>query len=135
MIRRGLLQKRFIQELNEANRKRDDPHLTTTRLVGDESKIIVASQLTEFPNEKNPTRQFQKKDLDDVLADYSDLNPNSVDLDTDPTNIRFLQKSIKSLVQRDTQLGESNINLDEGATPQLPQGVRYFEPTIVEPQE
>lgn len=112
------LSKSFLNELNDANRGSDDPHLNAFRLM-DDGKPIVASKLTEFPSKDNPTREYQKKDLDDVLSDYSDKK-GGVDLDTDPSNLAFLQQSIKNLVKRDTQLGESNINISEGAVPQLP---------------
>jgi len=116
------LSKSFLNELNDANRKSDDPHLNAFRLM-DDGKPIVASKLTEFPSKDNPTREYQKKDLDDVLSDYSDKK-GGVDLDTDPSNLGFLQQSIKNLVKRDTQLGESNINISEGAVPQLPSRMR-----------
>lgn len=116
------LSKSFLNELNDANRGSDDPHLNAFRLM-DDGKPIVASKLTEFPSKDNPTREYQKKDLDDVLSDYSDKK-GGVDLDTDPSNLAFLQQSIKNLVKRDTQLGESNINISEGAVPQLPSRMR-----------
>ncbi len=122
------LSKAFIQELNDANRGSDDPHLNAFRLM-DDGKPVVSSKLTEYPSNENPTREYQKKDLDDVLADYSDMK-GGVDLDTDPSNLSFLQQSIKNIVKRDTQLGESNINVSSGAAPKLPPAKQYFEPTI-----
>jgi len=116
------LSKSFLNGLNDANRGSDDPHLNAFRLM-DDGKPIVSSKLTEFPSKDNPTREYQKKDLDDVLSDYSDMK-GGVDLDTDPSNLAFLQQSIKNLVMRDTQLGESNINISEGAVPQLPSRMR-----------
>ena len=128
MIRRGTFDKTFLNKLNEANYRRDNPHLLL-RLV-DNQRPIVASKLTEYPPTDNPTRRSEKLDLEDVISDFSDMNPNAVDLDTDPSNLAFLQKSIKNLVMRDTQLGESNINVSEGAQPKLPPAKQYFEPTI-----
>lgn len=113
--------KKFLSDLNASNRTRDDPNLNQFRLM-DDGKPIINSRLTEYPGERNPTRSFQTKTLDDTLRDFSDMNPKAVDLDKSEDNLAFLQNSIKNLVMRDTQLGEANINVSQGAVPQLNKG-------------
>ena len=116
MLRAGNFKKSFIKDLNDANRV-NDPNLNAYDL---ESKgdLVISSELVEFPKKNNPTREYQKKDLDDVLADFSDMYPGVVDLDTDPSSVGFLQQSIKNLVKKDVELGEANINVGSGAPPQ-----------------
>ena len=116
MLRAGNFKKSFIKDLNDANRV-NDPNLNAYDL---ESKgdLVISSELVEFPKKNNPTREYQKKDLDDVLADFSDMYPGVVDLDTDPSSVGFLQQSIKNLVKKDVELGEANINVSSGAPPQ-----------------
>ena len=109
MNRPGDFDEKFIKELDNSNRN-NDPNLNAYRIV-DKGDLVVSSDLVEYPKKDNPTRQYQKKDLDDVLADYSDMNPDAVDLDTDPTNLAFLQRGIRNLVKKDVELGEANINV------------------------
>lgn len=118
MARQPKFSRKFLIDLNKANITRDNPNLTQFGLTGNNHGApIINSKLSEYPNENNPTRSFQRSTLDEVLKDFSDTHPGAVDLDTSDTNLAFLQNSIKSLVKRDTQLGERGIGVQAGLIP------------------
>lgn len=108
----------FINRVTELN-DISEPFVNADTLIGDQ-KIITNAPLSEYPAMNDPTRDRKQKPLSSVLKDYSDFNRDAQDLDTNGDNLTFLQNTIKSLVRNDTRLGESNINLSEGAVPQLP---------------
>ena len=108
----------FINQVTKLNTIAE-PYANADTLIGDQ-KIITQAPLNEYPRMTDPTRIKKLKPLSSVLKDYSDFNKNVQDLDTDGDNLSFLQNTIKSLVRNDTRIGESNINLSQGAVPQLP---------------
>lgn len=108
----------FINRVTELNNI-SEPFVNADTLIGDQ-KIITNAPLSEYPAMNDPTRDKKQKPLSSVLKDYSDFHRDAQDLDTNGDNLTFLQNTIKSLVRNDTRLGESNINLSEGAVPQLP---------------
>lgn len=117
MIKRRL-SKGFIKKITELN-DIGEPFENADTLVSSQ-KIITNAPLSEYPKKNDPTRIKRKKPLSSVLKDYSDFHPTAQDLDKDGDNLKFLQNTIKALVKYDTRIGESNINLEQGAPPQLP---------------
>ena len=102
----GSLNPGFVKLLNEANRARDDPHLSQFRLM-DNGAPIVGGELTEFPQSINT----QKLYLNDVLSDTSDSVKGAVDLDTAERNVEFLQVGVQNRVAKENQLSDQGIQL------------------------
>jgi len=96
----------FKKALDDANRPESDVHVNQFRLMDDGSPIVGA-KLDEFPT----TINTQKKYLDQVLSDRSDVDKGAVDLDTAARNTDFLQVGIKNRVAKENQLSDQGIQL------------------------
>jgi len=108
----------FINKITTLNTI-GEPYENADTLIGNQ-KLIVDAPLSEYPKMNDPTREKKKPPLSSVLKDYSDLHRDAFDLDTNGDNLAFLQRTIQALVRNDTRIGESNVNLEQGAVPQLP---------------
>ena len=96
----------FKKALDDANRPESDVHVNAFRLMDDGSPIVGAT-LDEFPS----SIITQKKYLDQVLADQSDVDKGAVDLDTAARNTQFLQMGIQNRVAKENQLSDQGIQL------------------------